>query len=102
MVTTIPVLILVSYDVKTEDADGRRRLRKVAKVCKSYGQRVQNSVFECMISLMQLEEMEMKLLKIINLDQDNLRIYRLNEASNWKVKQYGCFRSTDFSEPLVI
>ncbi|MBL0318119.1 MAG: CRISPR-associated endonuclease Cas2 [Alphaproteobacteria bacterium] len=96
------MLILVSYDVRTENPEGRRRLRKVSKICVAHGQRVQKSVFECQLTMMQLEEMERRLLQAIDEKEDNLRIYRLSESSNWNVKQYGCFRSLDFSGPLVV
>jgi CRISPR-associated protein Cas2 len=96
------MLFIVSYDVSTETAEGRKRLRKVAKICEAHGQRVQKSVFECKLSLMQFEEMERKLVAIIDEEKDNLRLYRLSESTNWNVKQYGCFRSIDFDAPLVI
>ena len=94
--------ILVCYDVSTDSPAGRRRLRRVAKVCEGMGQRVQKSVFECRLSLMQYEELERRLLREINLDEDNLRLYRLSEPTNWHVKEFGNFRSTDFAGPLVI
>lgn len=96
------MLFIVSYDVSTETAAGRKRLRKVAKLCEAHGQRVQKSVFECRLSLMQLEEMERKLLAVIDEEEDNLRLYRLSESTNWNVKQYGNFRSMDFEAPLVV
>lgn len=96
------IFILVSYDVATSTAAGRKRLRKVAKICEAHGQRVQKSVFECRLADMQLEEMERSLLKIINEQEDNLRLYRMSESANWNVKQYGCFQSIDFDGPLVV
>lgn len=96
------MFILVSYDVATESAAGRKRLRKVAKICEAHGQRVQKSVFECRLTDMQLEEMERTLLKVIEEKEDNLRLYRMSESANWNVKQYGVFRSMDFDGPLVI
>lgn len=96
------MFILVSYDVATDTAAGRKRLRKVAKTCEAHGQRVQKSVFECRLTDMQLEEMERSLLKIISEKEDNLRLYRMSESANWNVKQYGVFRSVDFDGPLVI
>ena len=94
--------LLVSYDVNTEDKAGRNRLRKVAKRCEAHGQRVQQSVFECHLTQMEMEEMERQLLEIIDEKKDNLRIYRLSETTNWVVKEYGCFRTIDFEGPLMV
>lgn len=96
------MFILVSYDVATDDQAGRRRLRRVAKLCESHGQRVQKSVFECRLTDMQLEEMERALLKVIDETRDNLRLYRMSESANWNVKQYGVFQSVDFDGPLIV
>ena len=94
--------VICSYDVSTETAKGRKRLRRVAQVCKNYGQRVQKSVFECQVNEMQLEKMRRELLKEINNDEDNLRLYRLTEPRTDHVEEYGQARSTDFEEPLVV
>lgn len=96
------MLIIVTYDVSTETRAGRTRLRHVAKICESIGQRVQKSVFECQVNLMQYEELERKLLTEINESEDNLRIYRLSDAVDFSVKEFGNFRSTNFNKPLVI
>jgi len=96
------MLILVSYDVSTETAAGRKRLRRVAKVCQSFGQRVQKSVFECQVNLAQYEELERQLLAEINDEEDNLRLYRLTEPIEKNIKEYGKFRTTDFEGPLVV
>jgi len=96
------MLILVTYDVSTETKAGRRRLRRVAKVCKNYGQRVQYSVFECRVNAAQFELLENDLLKEIDEKEDNLRVYRLNEPLDKNVKEYGKFRATNFDAPLVI
>ena len=96
------MLIIVTYDVSTETAAGRKRLRHVAKICESMGQRVQKSVFECQVNEMQLEELERRLLAEIDETEDNLRLYRLTEPAHLRVKQYGCFRSVDFEAPLVV
>jgi CRISPR-associated protein Cas2 len=96
------MLIIVTYDVSTETAAGRKRLRRVAKVCESKGQRVQKSVFECQVDELQFEALERALLEEINLDEDNLRFYRLTEPHELRVKQYGVFRSTDFDGPLLV
>jgi CRISPR-associated protein Cas2 len=96
------MLIIVTYDVSTETAAGRRRLRRVAKVCEGVGQRVQKSVFECQVDEMQLERLERALLKEISEEEDNLRFYRITEPAEMRVKQYGRFRSVDFTAPLVV
>lgn len=96
------MLILVTYDVSTDTAAGRKRLRRVAKVCQSFGQRVQKSVFECQVELMQCEELERRLLAEIDDKEDNLRLYRLTEPVERHVKEYGKFRAVDFEAPLVI
>jgi CRISPR-associated protein Cas2 len=96
------MLVIACYDVSTETAEGRRRLRRVAKACERMGQRVQKSVFECSLSAMQFEELERKLLDIIDPEHDCLRFYRLSEPVDLHVKQHGNFRALDFDGPLVI
>lgn len=96
------MLIIVTYDVSTETKEGRRRLRRVAKVCESKGQRVQKSVFECQVDQMQYEELERRLLAEINQSEDNLRLYRLTEPAILRVKEYGIFKAMDFKAPLVL
>lgn len=96
------MLIIVTYDVSTETAAGRKRLRRVAKVCESTGQRVQKSVFECRVNLMQYEELERRLLAEIDQTEDNLRLYRLTEPVELHVKEFGKFKAVDFEGPLVI
>lgn len=96
------MLVIVCYDVNTETKAGRRRLRRVAKVCESTGQRVQKSVFECQVDLMQLEELERRLLAEIELKEDNLRLYRLSDGRGCEVREHGAFRATNFEEPLVL
>ncbi len=96
------MLVIVTYDVSTETAEGRRRLRRVAKVCERVGQRVQKSVFECQVNELQFEELERALLAEIDLEEDNLRFYRLTEPHELRIKQYGVFRSVDFEGPLVV
>jgi CRISPR-associated protein Cas2 len=96
------MLVIVTYDVSTETAAGRRRLRRVAKVCESTGQRVQKSVFECQVNPMQFEELERRLLSEINAAEDNLRFYRITEPVEVRVKEYGVFRAVDFEGPLVV
>jgi CRISPR-associated protein Cas2 len=96
------MLIIVTYDVSTETREGRRRLRRVAKICESIGQRVQKSVFECRVNQMQYEELERNLLAEIDDKGDCLRLYRLTEPVELHIKEYGHFRAVDFEGPLVI
>jgi CRISPR-associated protein Cas2 len=96
------MLVIVTYDVSTETPEGRRRLRRVAKVCERIGQRVQKSVFECQVDQMQFEALERDLLQEIDPNEDNLRFYRLTEPYQMRIKQYGAFRSIDFTGPLVV
>ena len=96
------MLVIVCYDVNTETKAGRRRLRRVAKVCESTGQRVQKSVFECQVDLMQMEDLERRLLAEVNLEQDCLRLYRLPDTRGCEVREHGNFRAIDFDAPLVL
>ena len=75
------MMVLVTYDVNTETAKGRKRLRHVAKLCVDYGQRVQNSVFECLVAPAEFVEIKSKLLDIIDPDSDSIRFYFLGK--NW-------------------
>lgn len=96
------MLVLVCYDVNTETSAGRRRLRRVAKVCESTGQRVQKSVFECQVDVAQFEALERRLLSEINPDQDCLRLYRMPQARGFEVLEHGSFKAVDFEGPLVL
>lgn len=96
------MLVLVSYDVATGDKKGQKRLRRVAKICKNYGQRVQYSVFECMVDPAQWAVMHNKLLEEINPDKDSLRFYFL--GANWKrrIEHIGAKKNYDQEGPLII
>ena len=96
------MLVIVCYDVKTETREGRRRLRRVARVCESTGQRVQKSVFECQVTLMEMDDLERRLLAEVNLGEDCLRLYRLPESKGCEVREHGTFKATDFDAPLVL
>jgi len=96
------MLVIVCYDVNTETRDGRRRLRRVAKLCESTGQRVQKSVFECQIDLPKMEELERKLRAAMDETQDCLRLYRLPETRGAEVREYGRFKAVDFEGSLVL
>ena len=75
-------MVLITYDVSRENAEGRKRLRKVAKQCQNYGQRVQNSVFECLVDPVQFAQLKKNLEQIIEPEEDSLRFYFLGR--NWK------------------
>lgn len=96
------MLTIVTYDVSTETREGRKRLRRVAKICEGTGQRVQKSVFECKVNLMQYEELERRLLAEIDEKEDNLRLYRLTELVELHVKEYGKFKAVDFDGSLIV
>ncbi len=96
------MLVLVSYDVSTMDATSPKRLRRVAKTCKDYGQRVQFSVFECLVDPAQWTKLRQRLIDEIDPDQDSLRFYFL--GSNWqrKVEHIGAKPGIDQEGPLII
>ncbi len=94
--------ILVAYDVSTESSAGRARLRKVAKICEGYGQRVQKSVFECVLSELQLVQLEHRLRVAIDKDVDSLRIYRLREPRERFVRVLGRDVAHDLHDPLIL
>jgi CRISPR-associated protein Cas2 len=94
--------LLLTYDVCTADAAGERRLRRVAKICEAFGQRVQNSVFECTLNEGQLEKLVHRLRKAIDNDQDSLRIYRLRQPRAQSVQVIGKSPQFDVQEPLVV
>ena len=82
------MLVLITYDVNTEDAAGRRRLRWVARQCVNYGQRVQNSVFECVLDAAQCRQVQAKLIQIADLERDSLRFYMLGNNYKSKVEHF--------------
>ncbi|MCL5069408.1 MAG: CRISPR-associated endonuclease Cas2 [Actinobacteria bacterium] len=96
------MFVLVSYDVNTKSEGGQRRLRRVAKVCKDYGQRVQLSVFECIVDPAQWTQLRKKLIDEVEPERDSLRFYFL--GSNWKhrVEHIGVKEIIDLEGPLVI
>lgn len=94
--------VLVTYDVSTETRAGQRRLRKVATICLGFGQRVQQSVFECRVTEAQFEELEYRLVKTIDESQDRLRIYRLPGDRERLVRIYGVEPPHDFRKPMIV
>lgn len=83
------MLVLITYDVNTEDAEGRRRLRLIAKQCVNYGQRVQNSVFECLLDAAQTKTLKHKLCGIMDEKKDSLRFYYLGKNYQTKIEHFG-------------
>jgi len=96
------MLVIVCYDVNTETREGRRRLRKVARVCEAVGQRVQKSVFECQLDRAQFEALERRLLAEIKASEDNLRLYRIAERKGYEVCEHRCVRAAYVESPLVL
>ena len=94
--------ILVTYDVDTTDKAGQRRLRRVAKACIDYGQRVQNSVFECELTEVQLCMLKERISEIIDHSLDSIRIYHLNRNENRRVEVMGVETSFDVNDALII
>lgn len=96
------MLVLITYDVSVQDAAGRSRLRKVAKECVNYGQRVQNSVFECILDASQALRLKDKLVSLINEKEDSLRFYYLGNNYQTKVEHFGIKDSYDAEGTLMI
>lgn len=94
--------ILITYDVQTETAAGQKRLRKVARLCQDYGQRVQNSVFECVLTEVQLAELKNKLLYVMDTQNDSIRIYFLNRNENRRIITLGKDDSIDVEGTLIV
>ncbi len=96
------MLVLITYDVNTETAEGRRRLRQVARQCVNYGQRVQNSVFECVLDPAQCAAIKHTLEKLIDTEKDSLRFYYLGNNYQSKVEHIGAKPSFSVEEPLIV
>ena len=94
--------VLATYDINTETAKGRRRLKKVAKICEGFGQRVQKSVFECTLTAPQYEQFKHRLIRNIDETEDSLRLYKLTQGRTETVETFGINEVRDLSEPLVI
>lgn len=96
------MLMLVTYDVNTEDAAGRRRLRRVARACLDWGQRVQYSVFECEVDPAQWTELRARLLAEIDPARDSLRFYRLGKRGRDRIEHVGMKETLDLDGPLIL
>ena len=95
------MLVLVTYDVNTEDREGRKRLRRVAKQCVNYGVRVQNSVFECIVDAAQLRMLKKKLSDEIDEEKDSLRFYYLGNNHQTKVEHIGAKPALAVEDELI-
>jgi CRISPR-associated protein Cas2 len=96
------MLVLITYDVNTETPAGRKRLRHVAKACENKGQRVQNSVFECLLDPGQFAELKHQLTSIVDPEKDSLRFYFLGKNWHGRVEHFGAQSSYDPDGPLII
>lgn len=96
------MLVLITYDVNTETAAGRKRLRQIAKQCVNYGQRVQNSVFECLLDAAQCKLLQHKLLGLMDESADSLRFYYLGNHYQTKIEQFGAKASYDPKDVLMV
>ena len=96
------MLVLITYDVNTETAEGKTRLRKVAKQCVNYGRRVQNSVFECLVDAAQCRQLQHKLLGIMDEEKDSLRFYYLGRQYEKKIEHFGCKQTYLPEEPMIL
>ncbi|KOY12993.1 CRISPR-associated endonuclease Cas2 [Paenibacillus xylanivorans] len=96
------MLVLITYDVSTTDSEGRRRLSRIAKKCVDYGQRVQNSVFECLLDAAQFKKLQLELEAMIDKKTDSLRFYNLGDNYKSKVQHVGTKASYDMGDPLIL
>ena len=96
------MLVLITYDVNTEDASGKKRLRQIAKQCVNYGQRVQNSVFECALDAAQYRMLRQKLLQLMDAEKDSLRLYNLGNHYQTRVEHFGVHPGYDPQDVMMI
>jgi CRISPR-associated protein Cas2 len=95
------MMVLITYDVDTTSEAGRKRLRTVAKKCQNYGQRVQNSVFECLIDAAQMKQLKHRLIGLIDPEKDSLRFYYLGNEWRKRIEHVGAKASIDLEGPLI-
>ena len=95
------MMVLITYDINTETPAGQKRLRKVAKTCQNYGQRVQDSVFECMLDSAQLAQLKHSLTELIDIEKDSLRFYQMGDKWSGRVDHVGAKASLGLTGPLV-
>jgi len=96
------MMVLITYDVNTETASGKKRLRQIAKQCLNYGQRVQNSVFECNLNAAELRALEDRLCSIMDKEKDSLRFYNLGNNYQNKIKHFGAHPGYDPQDVLIV
>ena len=96
------MLMLVTYDVNTETSAGRRRLRRVARACLDFGQRVQHSVFECEVDPARWAHLRGRLLAEIDPDADSLRFYALGAKGRTRIEHVGAKATLDLAGPIVL
>lgn len=96
------MMVVIAYDVNTETSAGKKRLRKVAKQCTNHGQRVQNSVFECLVDAAQVRQLKHQLTQLIDPQTDSLRFYYLGDNWHNRVEHVGAKASLDLEGPLII
>jgi CRISPR-associated protein Cas2 len=96
------MMVVVSYDVSTKEPAGAKRLRQVAKACRDYGQRVQNSVFECLLDPEQWARLRLQLLDIFEPSQDSLRFYFLGANYTRRIEHHGAKPALDVAGPLLV
>lgn len=96
------MMVVVSYDVSTTDPAGPKRLRRVAKACVDFGQRVQNSVFECIVDPTQWTQLKLRLLREFDAERDSLRFYFLGANFRKRVEHYGTRSVPDLEGPLLV
>lgn len=95
------MMVLITYDVNTETEAGKKRLRKVAKACQNYGQRVQNSVFECLIDPARMRQLQETLENLMDKDKDSLRFYYLGDEWRGRVVHLGTKNTYDMEGTLI-
>lgn len=96
------MLVLITYDVNTETPQGKKRLRQIAKQCVNYGQRVQNSVFECKLDAAQCRFLQAKLVSLMDEETDSLRFYYLGNKYENKIEHFGCKETYLPDDPMII
>ena len=96
------MLVLITYDVNTQDAAGRKRLRQIAKQCVNYGQRVQCSVFECLLDAAKCRMLQAKLCSIMDAEKDSLRFYYLGNKYESKIEHFGAKQTYEPEGALIL
>ena len=96
------MMVLMTYDVNTETAAGRKRLRQIARQCVNYGQRVQNSVFECLLDASQCRQLQHKLVGLMDEKTDSLRFYYLGSNYQTKIEHFGAKQTYDPEDVLMV